>query len=52
MAHRLQILHHQMVLIGRSRIVLMAELHGLQYQLTRFKQRAIMECCLKLQMEQ
>nr|DAP66406.1 MAG TPA: hypothetical protein [Caudoviricetes sp.] len=52
MAHRLQILHHQMVLVGRSRIVLMAELHGLQYHLTRFKQRAIMECCLKQQMEQ
>nr|DAI68538.1 MAG TPA: hypothetical protein [Caudoviricetes sp.] len=29
MAHRLQTLHHQMVLVGRSRIVLMAEPHGL-----------------------
>nr|DAE50371.1 MAG TPA: hypothetical protein [Bacteriophage sp.] len=52
MAHRLQILRHQMVLVGRSHIVLMAELRGLQYQLIRFKPRAIMECCLKLQMEQ
>jgi hypothetical protein len=52
MAHRLQILHHQIVLVGRSHIVLMAELHGLQYQLIRFKLRAITECCLKQQMEQ
>nr|DAO37757.1 MAG TPA: hypothetical protein [Bacteriophage sp.] len=41
-----------MVLVGRSRIVLMVEIHGSQYHLIRFKQRVIMECCLKLQMEQ
>jgi hypothetical protein len=52
MARRLQILHHQMVLIGHSRIVLMVEIHGPQYHLIRFKQKVIMECCLKQQMEQ
>jgi hypothetical protein len=52
MASRLQILHHQMVLVGRSHIVLMEEIHGPQYHLIRFKQKVIMECCLKQQMEQ
>jgi hypothetical protein len=52
MAHRLQILHHQIVLVGRSHTVLMEETHGLQYHPTRFKPRAITECCLKQQMEQ
>jgi hypothetical protein len=52
MVRRLQILHHQMVLVGRSHIVLMEEIHGPQYHLIRFKQKVIMECCLKQQMEQ
>jgi hypothetical protein len=52
MVRRLQILHHQMVLVGRSHIVLMEEIHGSQYHMIRFKQKVIMECCLKQQMEQ
>jgi hypothetical protein len=52
MDRRLQILHHQIVLIGHSRIVLMAEIHGLQYHLIRFKLRVITECCLEQQTEQ
>lgn len=52
MVRKLQILHHQIILVGRSHIVLMAEIYGPQYHLIRFEQRAIMECCLKLQMEQ
>lgn len=49
---QITILHHQMVLVGRSHIVLMEEIHGPQYHLIRFKQKVIMECCLKQQMEQ
>jgi hypothetical protein len=52
MVRRLQILHHQIVLIGHSHIVLMAEIHGPQYHLIRFKQKVITECCLKQQMGQ
>jgi hypothetical protein len=52
MDHRLQISSHQIVLVGSSHIVLMTEILGIQYHLTRFKQKVIMECCLKQQMEQ
>nr|DAL72216.1 MAG TPA: hypothetical protein [Caudoviricetes sp.] len=52
MAHRLQISHRQIVLVGSSHIVLMMEILGIQYSLIRFKQKVIMECCLKQQMEQ
>jgi hypothetical protein len=52
MVSRLQILHHQIVLVGRSRIALMAEMHGPQYHLIRFKLRVITECYLEQQTEQ